>query len=50
MAKITKCFNYVNFYFHRGIKLFGRQDIICQKNYVLPKKQVLTLTMISAVN
>jgi len=32
-----------NFYIHRGLKLFGRQYIFCQKNLVLPKKQVLSL-------
>jgi len=43
MAKITKCFNYVNFCFHGVLKFFGRQYIFCRKNLVLPKKQVLTL-------
>jgi len=43
MAKITKCFNCVNFYFHRVLKFFGRQYIFCRKNLDLPKKQVLTL-------
>jgi len=43
MAKITKCFNYGNFYIHRCLKLFGRQYIFCGKNVVLPKKQGITL-------
>jgi len=43
MAKITKCFNYGNFHVHRCLKLLGRQYIFCQKNVVLPKKQVFTL-------
>jgi len=43
MAKTTKCFNYCNFHTHRCLKLFGRQYIFCQKNVVLPNKQVFTL-------
>jgi len=43
VAKIAKCFNYCNFHIHRCLKLFGRQYIFCQKNVVLPKKQVFTL-------
>jgi len=41
-AKITKCFNYGNFYIHRCLKLFGKQYTFCRKNVVLPKKQVST--------
>jgi len=42
MAKITEFFNYGNFHIHRCLKLFGRHYVFCQKNVVLPKKQVLT--------
>jgi len=42
MAKITKCFNYGNFYIHTYLKLFGKQYIFRRKNVVFPKKQVST--------
>jgi len=42
MAKNTQCFKCGNWYNHRGLEMFGKQDIFCRKNLVLPKKQGLT--------
>jgi len=51
MAKITKCFNYVNFYFHGVLKFFGRGYIFCQKKFGCAKEaRFNTKTAISAMN